>query len=179
MCYAHSLGAEDNQWIKQSSSLHGVYIPTGEVDSQLHTHTHTKVGKWQRRTTHGRRCRESESDIETGLGINNIMAERALGPSRGESSHRQTTAMPEGARWPQPTPPPTLPHLLTKSLSAGANQRAKGKEALRMLLKLIVIQGPGHQARFCWSKGSGGQGKSWRKAFQAEGPAHAGSFKEE
>ena len=41
MCYAHSLGAEDNQWIKQSSSLHGVYIPTGEVDSQLHTHTHT------------------------------------------------------------------------------------------------------------------------------------------
>lgn len=50
---------------------------------------------------------------------------------------------------------PPFPHLLTRSLSAGANQRAKGKEALRMLLKLIVIKGPGHQARFCWSKGEG------------------------
>ena len=78
-----------------------------------------------------------------------------LGPwaHRGEPSHKQTTPCRREQGDPKPPHLPPFPHLLTRSLSAGANQRAKGKEALRTLLKLIVIKGPGHQARFCWSKG--------------------------
>lgn len=98
-----------------------------------------------------------------------ILGQRAEGEGGGNWTHRlgpwahregsPATRRPQPCRRERGDPNlpllPPFPHLLTRSLSAGANQRAEGKEALRMLLKLIVIKGPGHQARFCWNKGEG------------------------
>lgn len=58
---------------EQSSSLRGVYTPTGEADSQLHTHARRLLSDKEKNNARP----ESEADVETGLGINNLMAERA------------------------------------------------------------------------------------------------------